>query len=458
MKGPWKAAGQGERSGSGPAAGGWRERLSGWARSAVEWLYPRPPLCLLCQDGWITSLSEPLCPQCLEEMPRFHSPLCERCGIPVDFPDGGEIGAYPPLTRRVRRFLAGWTRQVLCPRCRQDPPGFVGARAVMPYQGWARSAVHRLKYRGEAELAVPLGGLMGLLAREELLFLSVSAVVPVPLHPDRLQERGYNQSELLAAEVAAAIGRPLRSDLLIRRRPTASQVGLTERERRLNLQGAFAVTDPKGVEGRRILLVDDVLTTGATCREASRTLLEAGSRSVLALTLAVTPWPGGDPAGSPEIYRTRPRVRSSGGGMGMSLRNCARCGRLTDGRFGSLCPECKREDAEAFEKVEKYLRQHPDANLMQVSEGTGVDADHIRRFLRDGRLEIVGDPDALHCERCGASITTGRLCSDCVRELERSASAQPAPEVPEPEKPKETPARFHLGRRWLEERRERYRQ
>ncbi|BAS28801.1 MerR family transcriptional regulator [Limnochorda pilosa] len=139
----------------------------------------------------------------------------------------------------------------------------------------------------------------------------------------------------------------------------------------------------------------------------------------------------------------------------MALRNCVRCGRLTDGRLGSLCPQCQREDAEAFEAVVDYLRDHPEANLMEVSQATGVDADHIRRFLREGRLELVGDPDALQCERCGASISTGRLCSDCTRAMEQAAAAQTRPPVES--RPSESPARFHLGRHWLEERRERYR-
>lgn len=136
----------------------------------------------------------------------------------------------------------------------------------------------------------------------------------------------------------------------------------------------------------------------------------------------------------------------------MGLRNCSRCGQLMDDRLGPVCPECRRQDAEAFDRVRAYLQSHPQANLAEVSQGAGVDVDQIRRFLREGRLELVGDPDALHCERCGASITTGRLCSDCVRELEQEAAAAPPP----PPAPKEK-ARFHLGRSWIEERRARLR-
>lgn len=188
-----------------------------------------------------------------------------------------------------------------CDRCREDPPPFRRARAVALYTGWVRAAIHRLKYRGEAELALPLGALMGLLAREELLFATISLVVPVPLHPDRLAARGYNQSELLARPVAGAIGRPLGTTVLQRRHPTLPQVGLDEAARRQNLENAFRVTDPESVRGRRVLVVDDVLTTGATCREAARVLLEAGARWVEVLTLAVTPRPAGAGPGVWEV-------------------------------------------------------------------------------------------------------------------------------------------------------------
>ncbi|BAS28802.1 competence protein ComF [Limnochorda pilosa] len=279
-----------------------RAAAAEWGRRLGAWVYPRPPLCLICRDGPVTARSEPLCPECLAELPRLHGFLCERCGQPTEpervrDPPGtrGEKGRWPPVLRRTREvFLRVAGGPVECPRCRRDPPAFARARAVGLYSGWLRAAVHRLKYRGEAELSLPLGALMGLLAREELLFATTSAVVPVPLHPGRLQERGYNQSELLAAGVARLLARPLRPELLARPRPTAPQVGLDEGSRRRNLQGAFAVSDARSVRGRRILLVDDVLTTGATCREAARTLLAAGARRVDVLTLAVTPPPEGD--------------------------------------------------------------------------------------------------------------------------------------------------------------------
>ncbi|HEY8531414.1 MAG TPA: ComF family protein [Limnochorda sp.] len=261
------------------------DRWTGWL---VGLLYPLPPLCLICRDQRVTWLSEPLCPECLETLPRLPEPLCEHCGQPLPCREAEvpKLRAGGQLARLAARIFGG---PVQCDRCGQDPPPFRRARAVALYSGWVRAAVHRLKYHGEAELALPLGTLMGLLAREELLFLTVSVVIPVPLHPERLAARGYNQSELLARPVAQAIGRPLVPHALERRRPTLPQVGLDEAGRRRNLENAFHVADPKSVKGRRILVVDDVLTTGATCREVARALLEAGARCVDVLTLAVTP-------------------------------------------------------------------------------------------------------------------------------------------------------------------------
>ena len=159
----------------------------------VDWLYPQPPLCLICRDGRLSWRSDPLCAACLDALPRLVEPLCERCGQPVGAKEAGEeLGRLPRLLQRALIGLLGGP--VHCQRCRLDPPPFRRARAVASYRGWIRAAIHRLKYRGEAELALPLGRLMGLLAREELLFLTVSLVVPVPLHPDRLASPGV-QSE-----------------------------------------------------------------------------------------------------------------------------------------------------------------------------------------------------------------------------------------------------------------------
>jgi ComF family protein len=144
--------------------------------------------------------------------------------------------------------------------------------------------VRRLKYHQERHLAASLAELLleALRARP----LAVDAVVPVPLDPGRQRARGYNQATLLAAPVAASLDRPLVSDWLARTRATRPQVRLTARERRANVRGAFACPDPAAVVGQRLLLVDDVMTTGATLEAGAEALMAAGAAGVWGLVVA----------------------------------------------------------------------------------------------------------------------------------------------------------------------------
>jgi ComF family protein len=164
-------------------------------------------------------------------------------------------------------------------------------RAVGAYRDGLRAAIHALKFRGRVAVAAPLGALLaergaalaGLTGEAPTL---VDAVVPVPLHPGRLAERGFNQAELLAAPCARAWGRPLVTGALVRTRPTRPQTELDAVERGTNVAGAFAVRRPAAVAGQRVVLVDDVLTTGATARAAARALRDGGAAAVGVLVLA----------------------------------------------------------------------------------------------------------------------------------------------------------------------------
>jgi ComF family protein len=144
-------------------------------------------------------------------------------------------------------------------------------------------AVHQLKYEDHPELAAPLGALLAR-AASHFLARAPADVCPVPLHPSRLRERRYDQAHLLAQALARASGRRLLPDALVRARATERQVGRTEAERDANVQGAF--TAPRALEGIRVLLVDDVFTTGATARAAAEALKGAGATDVWVLTLA----------------------------------------------------------------------------------------------------------------------------------------------------------------------------
>lgn len=182
----------------------------------------------------------------------------------------------------------------LCRMCRLIPPPFERAVAYGPYEGRMRDAIHAFKYDGMRAAGRGLGSMLASAivqiakeARAELL------VVPVPLHRTKYAARGFNQARLLAAEALAALRKShpnwkltLAPDTLLRQRATLTQAGLTPRQRRVNLRGAFRVANADAVRERHILLVDDILTTGATARAASSALLRAGAATVWVATLA----------------------------------------------------------------------------------------------------------------------------------------------------------------------------
>jgi ComF family protein len=174
------------------------------------------------------------------------------------------------------------------------PPPFERAVSYGPYEDRMKAAIHALKYGGLQGAACGLGGMLAIaIAQLEWQAPAEMMVVPVPLHRSKHSERGYNQARLLAAEAVAVLrkARPawrltLAPGTLLRQRATGSQAGLTPRQRRINMRGAFSVSNPATVEGRHVLLVDDILTTGATARAAAQSLLKAGAASVWVATLA----------------------------------------------------------------------------------------------------------------------------------------------------------------------------
>jgi len=229
----------------------WQENVKGF----LNLLFP--PRCVICQQSgsW-------LCPACQDGIEYIRPPVCPHCGQPTSMPR-------------------------LCPSCREAPPQIDGIRAVGYLEGALRTAIHRFKYSNMRLLATPLGQLMSQYLLQN--HLPVDVVVPVPLHPHRLRERGYNQATLLAKEVEKALGLPLLEDALLRVRSTIPQVGLTARERRDNVRGAFHCADGN-LKGQRILLVDDVCTTGATLEACSLALRQEGVGVVWGLVLARERW------------------------------------------------------------------------------------------------------------------------------------------------------------------------
>jgi ComF family protein len=171
----------------------------------------------------------------------------------------------------------------VCDTCRIDPPPWQACRSWASYRGPLRSAIHRLKYKNDIGLCEPLGQHLVQLLQEQAW--PVDCIIPVPLNSHRRRERGYNQSALLAFFLTLQTGLPSIPSALQRIRNTRSQVGLTAEERHQNLDGAFSARVDR-ISGRTVLLLDDVMTTGATLRNAARALLIAGASQVYALTLA----------------------------------------------------------------------------------------------------------------------------------------------------------------------------
>lgn len=226
-------------------------RLYQLAWTGLDWVYP--PVC-----GGCGTPGSRWCEKCLARTNRIGPAVCQRCGTE------GEFGGY-------------------CPSCRQDPPVYAALRSWAFFEGPIRNALHRLKYKKDMALGEVLARHLVSLMRG--LDWKIDLVVPVPLGVARLTERGYNQASLLAKPLALALAIPYRPKAVIKKRNTPSQVGLSMAQRKYNVKDAFFGVD-KIVSDERVLLVDDVCTSGATIESCTQALLESGAKDVYALTLA----------------------------------------------------------------------------------------------------------------------------------------------------------------------------
>ncbi len=224
-----------------------------------------PPCCITCDNLLERHGPLPLCPSCLDGIRFIRSPLCPRCGIPF------------PVTEEEDH---------LCGDCLTTEKPYAVARAVGRYEETLLTAIHRFKYRGRIGIGGILGRVMADFAAEIWDMGVFEWIVPVPLHRKRLRERGFNQAGILARELSKRFDIPLDFTSLRRDVFTPPQVGLGREERSANVHGAFSAWHPERIAGRRILLVDDVYTTGSTLAECSRVLLRAKAESVAVLTLA----------------------------------------------------------------------------------------------------------------------------------------------------------------------------
>ena len=241
--------------------------LQTWLEAGLGFFYPE--VCQLCglerakpKDGFVGA-------RCLKDVRFILPPLCRRCGLP---------------------FPGDLTTDFACANCQEGDFVFSYARSAVAAQGPALDALHRFKYSGGVWFEPFLAGLLLGAAAPVLRAESWDMIVPVPLHRFKQAERGFNQAERLARSLSRATGLPLHSRCVARVLPTRTQTNLTRAARAANVRRAFAATDKAGLNGQRVVLVDDVFTTGATTNACAKVLRAGGAVETCVWTLARGVW------------------------------------------------------------------------------------------------------------------------------------------------------------------------
>ncbi len=235
-----------------------------------------PKVCVCCGSAFSQGLSNVLCSVCFDRIEPYRSPVCERCGISL--PERAFEGVGEPR----------------CLDCGEMPSHLDTVRSLGPYEGALRLAHHAFKFQGMEHLAIPLAHKITIPIAGSF-WKEVQALIPVPMNPEKERERGYNPSALLAHQISIGTDIPV-LPLIQKTRSNVSQRTLSREERLKNPRGAFEVIALAGVE--RVVLVDDVLTTGATLEECAKVLKTAGVRWVGAVVWGRTPRHGNDRAGN----------------------------------------------------------------------------------------------------------------------------------------------------------------
>ncbi|MZG29785.1 MAG: ComF family protein [Nitrospinae bacterium] len=233
-------------------------------RKILDFIFPQN--CISC-EGNINESDYFLCSGCRGDIGFIRQPYCFRCGIPAD------ISYENPH------------EEFVCGECRQNTCQFDQARSLGFYDTVLRKAIHHFKYRRQMGVLPEVDRLLKKYFDENPDFCRGFTVSPVPLHFNKMKERGFDQAFLIARQVAMILKLPLEGGLLRRVRETSAQANMTRMERAKNIKGAFEVNRPELVEGKNILLVDDVFTTGATVNEAAGTLKKNGAGTVHVFTL-----------------------------------------------------------------------------------------------------------------------------------------------------------------------------
>lgn len=215
-----------------------------------------PSKCPVCGNRSDNHLYNPFCKNCWEGIERYSGPACKACGMPT-------VSSYTTI----------------CETCLKTPPPFSQVLYYGIYEGQLKEAIHLLKFNGIKRLSMPLSFLFA-----ELPIPRVDGIVPVPLHKKRLLQRGFNQAAAISQSLSEKLKIPLMLHVLTKVIDTPPQIKVSGKERIKNVQDAYSVSDE--VEGLELLLVDDVITTGATVRECAKALMDAGAKDVSVIALA----------------------------------------------------------------------------------------------------------------------------------------------------------------------------
>ena len=238
-------------------------KLKSWADAALGFIYP--DVCQLCREQRAGRREGYVCLECRDAVRFIKAPFCDRCGLPFD---GDITGAF------------------VCTNCHEMELHFTSARSVVTARGPVLEAIHRYKYDEQLWFEEFLTDLFVPGALDWFAAARWDALLPVPLHPVKQRERGFNQAERLARRLGAAVGVPVNTRLLKRVLPTPSQTRLTRTERADNMRRAFALRTEEKLTGQRFVLIDDVFTTGATTSACAKLLFQAGAEEVVVWTVA----------------------------------------------------------------------------------------------------------------------------------------------------------------------------
>jgi ComF family protein len=256
-------------------------RGRGWLAEAgdavISVLFPAD--CRLCESLLTHAGRVPICNECLASFAAIQGRICEICGAGPETPFATRVPQPGPSEDHE-------TDRPLCSACRTRKYAFDRARSYALYEAKVVRAILTLKFERMDPLGAWFAARLAEVVRREQGAMAADLVVPVPLHPQRQRERGYNQADLIARPLAKLLGLPYRAVLLMRMKPRPEKQVLSVEERWQSVRGAFATRPGSRVDNQRVLLVDDVMTTGATLDACARALREAGATAVIGLTVA----------------------------------------------------------------------------------------------------------------------------------------------------------------------------